>query len=1025
MKLSLNPSRILFVIVAALCFLLLKHGYDVASEDEVRLTVHYTSDSKVLSHNAFVDAAAQVKESQPYFLTTAAKPRPMNYLVPKGQFNALLLRFEAVDCTVTLFGARLVNRAGTIDRQVRFAPGARPVQGMNVEQAPDGSIRLRMSETMEEPGVLIPFVGEPLENPPTRLFPGGAAWLAGAVGGLLALLLVVLYDRLGLKEKGGLWQMLAARPKLAVCAVALLANFIALWPVFLDGRGMTGPYVPFLYDHATTLPGQSDNVLVPKTNWVDTSAIVYTSYGQMRQAVKHFWETGEFLLWDRFNSSGATYLGQGQFVMLCPLLLPVLLGGSTLTAWTVALVLARLVFSVAFGLYVLRLRVDFRVAFWITAASAFLEIFMYRNAHFANLVACGFPLLLLGLDGYLDRREAGWKRALYLLVWLTGCFTCINSAALKEGMFTMTTATAVALGLRFFAENTWAARLRMLGWMSAAGVVFLLLIAPVLLVFLFSVKQSTTVYDYKLVFQLPLEGFLGLFEEYYIRILYDNYRQSAPGLSLLFLPGFIFAVLGCFQARERYRFLVPVLLALACAVIAVRVIPADLLLNLPFLGQIMSYHNSFGLSALPSLMVASVFGWDLWLKGRTGAAPAWLFKGGLAAMAVVLALGSVYQLKLSLKTNFPTLLLMGLILTLCAMMVPLLVWRLTVDKERFQGLRRGALLVAMLGCWVVLTARYIYYSHPKMTPIYTVLPELVKGDAPSETCDWLLAASKREPGRAIGTDSTLFSGIGPYYGLEGAAGAMPLRDPRYWDYILNFPGGQMEWVWDLNASNKNIRGDAPFLEFLNVRYLVSMPGQRYLGGGPPVVHTGDLEVRELPLAWPRAFWVDQVLPMATLGDLFTHLNGRPGIFCAVSPEVLAAHPELQALVAPAGSKPKSVAAKDYHLTLNNTSFTVEAAGPGVIVLHEVFSKDAFQVTLNGQPVEPVLVNHMFRGLPVKAAGTYKVEYRYWPAALTRGLWLGAAGLVALAALVVYLLVAIKPPPSHGDPSLPDPEPAAV
>jgi uncharacterized membrane protein YfhO len=95
-------------------------------------------------------------------------------------------------------------------------------------------------------------------------------------------------------------------------------------------------------------------------------------------------------------------------------------------------------------------------------------------------------------------------------------------------------------------------------------------------------------------------------------------------------------------------------------------------------------------------------------------------------------------------------------------------------------------------------------------------------------------------------------------------------------------------------------------------------------------------------------------------------------------------------------------ARHYTFTSNSTSFTVDATGPGVVVLTETNYPDDFEVTVNGAPVLCVPVNHAFKGVFLSQAGTYQISFSYWPhrlgfalSASALGLLLGAFGLISL------------------------------
>lgn len=86
-------------------------------------------------------------------------------------------------------------------------------------------------------------------------------------------------------------------------------------------------------------------------------------------------------------------------------------------------------------------------------------------------------------------------------------------------------------------------------------------------------------------------------------------------------------------------------------------------------------------------------------------------------------------------------------------------------------------------------------------------------------------------------------------------------------------------------------------------------------------------------------------------------------------------------------------AVEYQLSPNETTFAVQANGPGLIVLAEAYYADDFIALLNGKPVPYFRVNHAFKGIHVERSGLHRVSFRYWPKHLTLGLWLSGAGLV--------------------------------
>jgi uncharacterized membrane protein YfhO len=98
------------------------------------------------------------------------------------------------------------------------------------------------------------------------------------------------------------------------------------------------------------------------------------------------------------------------------------------------------------------------------------------------------------------------------------------------------------------------------------------------------------------------------------------------------------------------------------------------------------------------------------------------------------------------------------------------------------------------------------------------------------------------------------------------------------------------------------------------------------------------------------------------------------------------------------SRPRLVvAATNYQLTNNTTTFTVTAPERGVVALTEAYSEGDFVVTLNGKPATVFRVNHAFKGVQIDAPGTYTVRFEYWPQHLSASLLASGVGLLLLSA----------------------------
>ena len=161
---------------------------------------------------------------------------------------------------------------------------------------------------------------------------------------------------------------------------------------------------------------------------------------------------------------------------------------------------------------------------------------------------------------------------------------------------------------------------------------------------------------------------------------------------------------------------------------------------------------------------------------------------------------------------------------------------------------------------------------------------------------------------------------------------------------------------------------------------------------PPLVMSSDMKVWEREHPWPRAFFVDEIATYTgpnQAGYRYGEYAECPEIASYVDRDHDLAKFIRQAdglpLAAVEASKtlwpnPERtvVAATDYQLTSNSTSFRVEAPVSGVVVLTETHIPGDIHVTINGRRGEVMTVNHAFRGIEIKEPGSYDIKFFYRP-----------------------------------------------
>ena len=154
----------------------------------------------------------------------------------------------------------------------------------------------------------------------------------------------------------------------------------------------------------------------------------------------------------------------------------------------------------------------------------------------------------------------------------------------------------------------------------------------------------------------------------------------------------------------------------------------------------------------------------------------------------------------------------------------------------------------------------------------------------------------------------------------------------------------------------------------------------------------DMMVWARKSAWPRAFFVDDTAVYDNPTRLANFINDSEGQPLAAVQGMVPSIPDPERKVKPA---------VDYQITPNSTSFTVEANGPGMVVLSEANFPGDVHVRVNGENRSVVTVNHAFRGVELLQAGLYDITFFSRPRLWYQSLSLFGAGLFLLGVTVVY------------------------
>jgi hypothetical protein len=927
--------------------------------------------------------------------------------LPPGTYKNL--RFDPLDRDgiLSIAAAQIVDRSGHVLRALALSQ-FKPLNQIQSLREANGILQVVTVPGGNDPQLLLDF-GTPLWLQVKWTLAAGE-WAQRAV-------LVFIFLAAGLRSLDGfpgLRQRLAAadrwvraKPPRAIAAVAAAAVIVSAYPVVFMGKSFVSPNfgAALLYDGFPTLPGYNQDQ-VADVKGSDVGAIMWQGVPYSMIQHRALWQA-ELPLWDRYDSGGLPLLGQGQSMFGDPLHLLVVAADGAAWAWDLKYLLAKWLLAFGSGLLVWAVARHLPSALLIALAMPFVGFFLYRINHPAFFSFCYAPWPL-----YCWIRAVQAPGARATAAWLAGLvianLALLSSGTVKEAYMLLLTMNLAGVAVLLTAAAPGRMRLAKLGAGVWAGVLFALLSAPLWGAFLATLAGAYTNYNATSAYQIQPGMLLGAFDEAFYRPLSRGEIVFNPSANFLILAGLLY-----FAATLRQHFLNRAASAIALASLlplsmAFGFFPPSWIVRLPFLANVAHIDNSFscGLIVLwavlagvgfaaaarrlgepagrEDLIIAtlllfalifsyvafcqavhrSVFGPGITFSplspGQSVVIGPWLWGYLATLVAAMVALGCLARQALRRRLWTPAGMLL---LTLC---VVALLWR--------QGQQGGGGFTD-------------YVAHPSVR---------VDFHQPSDAVGFVQRAQQASPARSVGVESNLFPGWSGVYGIESISGPDALMNPYYRELALASPI-QRIWDWRLYLTRDNVAPSRPFLDFLNVRYYLDLPGaEKAVGTTLRLDDPADLDVYESTTAWPRAFFTNRIGSYEKPEQLVQQVlqgDGRP--FAAALPAEISRVPTLAALPDDQPSR-TVVPATHYHLTEDATAFDIEAPEAGLVVLSETFWRGYSHAEVDGRPVRVERINHAFEGVALDSAGLHHVVFRYLPRYFTLMLGLSAAGL-ALAA----------------------------
>ena len=921
--------------------------------------------------------------------------------LPEGSYKGF--RFDPIDRQGTVAFSRVrivrVSSRGGPDQIVSTIPVSRfrAAQHVSSLNANGEESQLVTTENARDP-ILMVSLDAPLrlerDKFPEWLEWGRAVARTALLIGVIVWLIVALLARAQPSAARGWNRMIEWADGHHVQAIALMAIFAAVlscYPVVFFGKSFVSPDngVLLLYEKYPTLPGYETTVL-ENARRADVGAMMWELLPYSVVENRAILSDGELPLWNRFNSAGVTLLGQGLSMLGDPLHVGVILAGGASWAWDIKFVVAKALFALGLGLTVFACTGHLPASLILTFSSVYIGFFAFRFNHPAFFSLAYAPWILycwvhvIRAPSHSPASQVRWLCGLVFANWMV-----MNSGTAKEAYMLLVSLNLTGALVFLIEKEELRFKLHKGARLLFAQIAFVMISAPVWVTFLEGIRESWSSYGEPAATQISPALFIGLFDDIFYRQLIPAEAIHAPSANFLILAGLLWTVIGFRQLSADSVFLGMAVSAVIALAMVFGVVPAFVITKVPFLRNVIHIHNTFSVVAIVYLVVLAGFGVKSWF-GHVASAQWPIYTAFTVMILGILLILYLDSAQAAILSAFFVKYVAALVIAVVAF--PVLIGRL--------GQRRAApqLLVVLVATFIALHWRHGMYLATKFDD-HVMNPQVRVDLQPQSPAIQSLLRDSRLPFRTVGFDDNLYAGYNAALGVESMYGCDALINPFYRDLMKAVP---IEWRWDWGVivRKNNLRALKPFYDFLNVgRYLAYPSGATVELPGLTLEGRYDLDIYRSDTVWPRAFFTNRLATYKSAPELVAMIlrrRGRP--IAAVQDSVLARHPSLQDLIT---TRPRSVvAATNYQLTNNTTTFTVTAPERGVVALTEAYSEGDFSVTLNGKPATVFRVNHAFKGVEIDAPGTYTVRFEYWPQTLSSSLLASGVGLLLLSVWMI-------------------------
>ncbi len=770
---------------------------------------------------------------------------------------------------------------------------------------------------------------------------------------------------------------------------------LALPPLLFVARGIFTNETLLPVDHALLTPPWNTRPEVTRFNpYLNDIAMQFLPWAR---AVRQAWADGSAPLRDRWNGCGTPLAANGQSAAFSPLMF--LSGVLPLTAAFTLMAAVKLFLALA-GMWLWLKELEVSTPAAVFGAAAFSFSFTMMPWLFTPLtsVECLWPWLLFTLELLRDREVE--RRAFWLLV---GVLSALPLGGHLESAALGCLFAAIAIAARWlsggFPEAPRIAKRTAAAALVALGLTFFSVLPQVL-----AILSSNRIVLARDPFWSPHFSWIphgpvwpgGAFTTILPRALGDERGSrvvagaagSFPEMALGYIGIVgVTAALLIFRPGSKRRRMTWILLGLAVAGFgaATAIWPfAEIVGHLPVLKFVFPLRFltwvALAGAALAALELDRLVG-DL--RGSKRAGLSTIAIAGVVALLVLAVyehLAPLHAASGGLPSQRKWLCLAVASLAAFAAAVGLAAWR--PEKTLSALLPYGVALLGGAELWIQGTR---VYRAGRVEDLFPPTP-LVR-----------FLQSRPSPFRVAGEGSSLFPNSNVFAGVEDVRTHDPVERRDYvafLDATCGYPPGDyFKFLRDVNA---------PALNFLNVRYLVSIPGRGSPGDKWRLVYSGnDGTVYENRDVEPRVFAPRRVAFVRAAGRRQSWVRNGLALFGSAAPAIarISDWREKAFVLGPEAGEARNGRAdvSGYEESTNGASFQVRVAGGQAFLVTSLVQDGGWSARDEaGAAIGATLANGPFLALRIPE-GDRRILLKYRPPGFGIGLLASAAGLLAAVA----------------------------